>query len=330
MSLRKATESRAYLMTRDPRYLERLRVARSEMRQSIDALRKEVETEEGSRIVQAVDEAEQAHDRALEGVLAQSGKVPSEQMGALVEREVRPARERLDSRVDQLTARERSLLEQRRAESTESASAASGSVVVLSARGGGAGRRLRPPARPDALAADRRRGPARAELVRGAAGRGQPAGHRREGAGDRDDRDHDHHHRAARDLTPDRRERAARGHDRRGHRRGGAHRRRGRAAQPGRGRRHPAAGRARREPHARSRAKSQQIGGVLEIINELAEQTNILAINATIEAAGAGESGPPLRRGGGRDPQARRPRRRAPRRTSAPWSTRCARPSTRP
>ncbi len=37
--------------------------------------------------------------------------------------------------------------------------------------------------------------------------------------------------------------------------------------------------------------KSQQIGSVLEIVAELAEQTNILAINATIEAAGAGESG---------------------------------------
>jgi len=37
--------------------------------------------------------------------------------------------------------------------------------------------------------------------------------------------------------------------------------------------------------------KSQQIGGILEVITELAEQTNILAINATIEAAGAGESG---------------------------------------
>jgi len=37
--------------------------------------------------------------------------------------------------------------------------------------------------------------------------------------------------------------------------------------------------------------KSQQIGGILDIINELAEQTNILAINATIEAAGAGEAG---------------------------------------
>lgn len=37
--------------------------------------------------------------------------------------------------------------------------------------------------------------------------------------------------------------------------------------------------------------KSQQIGGVLDVINELAEQTNILSINATIEAAGAGEQG---------------------------------------
>jgi methyl-accepting chemotaxis protein len=37
--------------------------------------------------------------------------------------------------------------------------------------------------------------------------------------------------------------------------------------------------------------KSQEIGAVLDIVFELAEQTNILAINATIEAVGAGESG---------------------------------------
>jgi methyl-accepting chemotaxis protein len=37
--------------------------------------------------------------------------------------------------------------------------------------------------------------------------------------------------------------------------------------------------------------KSQEIGAVLDIVSELAEQTNILAINATIEAAGAGETG---------------------------------------
>jgi methyl-accepting chemotaxis protein len=36
---------------------------------------------------------------------------------------------------------------------------------------------------------------------------------------------------------------------------------------------------------------SQRIGAVLDIVGELSEQTNILAINATIEAAGAGEAG---------------------------------------
>ncbi len=37
--------------------------------------------------------------------------------------------------------------------------------------------------------------------------------------------------------------------------------------------------------------RAQEIGSILDIINELAEQTNILAINATIEAAGAGDAG---------------------------------------
>ncbi len=37
--------------------------------------------------------------------------------------------------------------------------------------------------------------------------------------------------------------------------------------------------------------RSQQIGAVVDVVSELAEQTNILAINATIEAAGAGETG---------------------------------------
>jgi methyl-accepting chemotaxis protein len=37
--------------------------------------------------------------------------------------------------------------------------------------------------------------------------------------------------------------------------------------------------------------KSQRIGSVLDIVSELSEQTNILAINSTIEAAGAGEAG---------------------------------------
>ncbi len=36
---------------------------------------------------------------------------------------------------------------------------------------------------------------------------------------------------------------------------------------------------------------SQRASGILDVTNELAEQTNVLAINATIEASGAGEAG---------------------------------------
>ncbi len=94
------------------------------------------------------------------------------------------------------------------------------------------------------------------------------------------------------DVEADRRERAAR----RAHRRGDGHRR----ARWGPDRR--SARRSRSTAIKRQvdlivghmlelGKKSQQAGGILEIINELAEQTNILAINATIEAAGAGEAG---------------------------------------
>jgi methyl-accepting chemotaxis protein len=37
--------------------------------------------------------------------------------------------------------------------------------------------------------------------------------------------------------------------------------------------------------------KSQKISGIIDIINEISEQTNLLSLNASIEASGAGEAG---------------------------------------
>ena len=131
-----------------------------------------------------------------------------------------------------------------------------------------------------------------AELVRRAAICGQSAGDWRARAGHGDERDHDHDQRATRVVAADRRERPPRRrHGGTGRERRALRRQPGRESQRG-ARQHSAAGRADRRPHAGSRQESrQQIGVVLEIVYELAEQTNILAINATIEATGAGEAG---------------------------------------
>ena len=104
--------------------------------------------------------------------------------------------------------------------------------------------------------------------------------------------------RAAASTSPRRRARRRRGRrrHRRGRRRGPRHRRAGHARpRAGDRRRWTPSATARREADRRRSARSasarEQIGGIVDTITGIAEQTNLLALNAAIEAARAGEQG---------------------------------------
>jgi methyl-accepting chemotaxis protein len=291
MSLRKATESRAYLMTRDSRYLDGLRDARADMREVLEKLRREVETDEGRRLVLGVDEAEAAHEQALQHVLDQSAKLSIDASGVLVEREVRPRRAQLDAAVDRLVERERKLLDEHRQESTEFASTATRMVLLLAGASA-------------ALAAvlavlltrtlSRQISGAVRHVESSSSELKAVAGQQATGAREQATAMTEITTTISELLATSRQisESAQRVSSIAADTAAGA-----RTGDEAVQRSQDAVGTIRRQvelvvTHMLDLGrKSQQIGGVVEIINELAEQTNILAINATIEAAGAGESG---------------------------------------
>ena len=138
---------------------------------------------------------------------------------------------------------------------------------------------------------DRIGGAARAELFGRAPGGRQPAAHRGQGAGHRHERDHHHHQRAL--ATSRQIAESAQRVSQIANETVGRDARRGQTVQRTQ---ESVVGIKRQVDLIVSHMlelgkKSQQIGGILELIDELSEQTNILAINATIEAADAGEAG---------------------------------------
>jgi methyl-accepting chemotaxis protein len=290
-SFRKAAEARAYLMSNDPRYLEAMRSARAEMRRVLDDLLAGDPDEKVRGLLEDVARIDDEHSAAVDAILAEAPRTKPEVSAARLEREVRPLRERLNSAVGSYVARQRQFLEEQRRASTEAATEAIRLVVALSAAGVALAAALaillgRTLARQIAGAV-RHVETSSAEL-KAAAGQ-QATGAKQQAS-------------AMAEITTTINELLA------------TSRQISESAQRVASIASDTASAARTGDHAVQRSqesvggirrqvelivnhmldlgrKSQHIGGVVEIINELAEQTNILAINATIEAAGAGEAG---------------------------------------
>ena len=291
LSFRKANDARAFLMTKDGGYLDALRATRRQMREVIETLRSEAQTGQERSLLKAVDEAEEAHNRSVEAVIGKSGGASVEASGLQIEKEVRPLRDQLNRSIDQFLAAEQKHLDEGRQAATDAASRAARLVIALAAL-------MILLAVSLAYFLARALGSQISNAVRhvqsSSAELQAAAGQQATGAKQQATAMAEITTTISELLATSRQiaESAQRVAAIAAETAGAA-----RAGDETVQRSQDSVGSIRRQVELivnhmlELGRKSQQIGGILEIINELAEQTNILAINATIEAAGAGEAG---------------------------------------
>ena len=129
----KGSDGRGFLLTGDDRYLLAMQEARSELGTLLQQLRQNVPTDEGRRLVDAIVEAEAAHQRAMDNVitLRRSG-TPTDAIVRAFDAQVRPPRERLDASLQAFVAREEQRLQSAKQAATDSADRATTLVTILS------------------------------------------------------------------------------------------------------------------------------------------------------------------------------------------------------
>jgi len=288
----KVAEARLYLLTGDRRYLGAMQEARDRFEALVQTLEREVQTEEGRQLLKDIDRAEEDHQKAVDAIVA--ARTPESRADVLaqnLERQVGPARQKLLGLLGRFVDREERLLREQRAASTEAAARAIRLLIALTVAGVVLAAVL---AVLLTRALSRRISGAVQHVQSSSAELQASAGQQATGAKEQAT--------AMAEITTTISELLA------------TSRQIAESAQrvaavaaetAGAARAGDATVRMGQESMGSIRRqtdlivnhmlelgrKSQQIGGIVEIIDELAEQTNILAINATIEAAGAGEAG---------------------------------------
>ncbi len=291
LSFQKANDARAYLMTGNRAHLEALSRDREEMRGLVQTLRAELQDEEERRLLEEVERAEDVHHRSVESVIARAATDKTLQVGLAIERDVQPLRARLNDTIDRFLALEAQRLDQGREAATEQASRAIRLVIALAAVATLLAVALsfllaRVIARQVTTAL--RHVQSSSSELQAAAGQ-QATGAKQQAT-------------AMSEITTTITELLATSRQISESAQRVASIAGETASAAGNGdavvqRSQETVGSIRRQMELivnhmlELGRKSQQIGGVVDVVNELAEQTNILAINATIEAAGAGEGG---------------------------------------
>jgi len=288
----KAAAVRGYLLTREERFLNDMREAREELRATVEKLRRNVVTDEGRRSVETIDRTEAEHQRAIERVIAlRRGGAPLDAVNRAFVDQVGSVRKQLAATIESFIAREERLLDEAKQAATNTATSAialmvgiAAAVVVFAALVGFA----------LARALGRQIGTAVTHVQSSSAELQAAANQQATGAREQAT--------AMNEITTTINELLATSRQiaESAQRVAQIAEQTVAAARTGEGtvsQAHESIAAIRRQVDMvvnhmlELGKKSQQIGAVLDIVTELAEQTNILAINASIEAAGAGETG---------------------------------------
>jgi methyl-accepting chemotaxis protein len=289
---RKGSAVRGYLLTGEEALLQEMREARADFLTTLERLRQNAPTDDGRRMLEDDTRLEDELQQAVDRVVALRKTEPSaDALGRAFADQVLPIRERLDAAIRAFAAREQKLLEDARTASNEAAAAAQAWLIGLVAAAAAFAAVV---AIFLARALGRQIGTAVGQVQSSSAELQAAANQQATGAKEQATAMNEITTTISELLATSRQiaesaQRVSQIADQTAS-----------AARQGDGtvaKANDAIGSIRRQVdlivgHMLDLGKkSQQIGSVLEIVAELAEQTNILAINATIEAAGAGETG---------------------------------------
>jgi len=288
----KSAAARAFLLTQDERHLDSLREATQEFDDGIERLNRTVYTEEGRRLLHAIEQADADHQQAIDRVIAlRRTAADIEQVAHAFDDQVMPKREQVAGLVRSFVSIEQRLLDDAKSKSTRAAFSAIAMVIIIS---------VVIVLVASLLATLLTRVLAR--QIGAAVGQVQSSSTELQAAANQQAVGAKQQTTAMSEITTTIREllatsrQIAESAQRVAHIAGETTGSALSGAETVNKTQEVIAGIRRQVDlivhHMLDLGKkSQHIGAVVEIVSELAEQTNILAINATIEAAGAGEAG---------------------------------------